>query len=471
MRLAGTGLIVAALLALAGCKSTDKSGDKTPTGLGAGRLKNKDTSKDGKDARGDLAKNTPTWLDNMDRLPGSGTSVPKSTGPTNPKDPNFDPKTAAQDSLGGRVLDPYGKPARNVYVRVEQVGAPATPLEVGLYTDAEGYFFSPGFKQGKSYEVTAIATQDGKQLSGGAQTKVPNATLLILLRDDVAPPTGTFPPSPKPSDKGSDYIPPMGAAPSTPQPVRPKPPGEAWGPAGPTTGVPPATIGSANNAAPPPKTPGVAPPSGLVPGPDDLVPSPKPVRPESTADGPRDPRTPPPASIPNPNGPPVPKLPPPVNPVGGSGSSMGTNAGRTVDKFTLLDPMERTWDSDSMIEDGSLVLVEFMESSCLHCPKVIPILKDLQSRYGANGLQVMGVLCDDLPQKERAAAAGKYAQDHNLNYAVFIEPVKPGSVRDRLGVNRYPTVVLLNSAGKVLWHGHPGDTAKLEAAIKQGLSK
>ena len=470
MRLAGTGLIVAAILALAGCKTADKSGDKSPTGLGAGRLKTKDANKDGRDTKGDLAKNTPpTWLENMDRLPGAGTGVPKSTGSTNPKDPNFDPRTAAQGALGGRVLDPNGKPAPNVYVRIEQLGVPANPFEIGVYTDNGGYFLSNSLLPGKSYEVTASAKLDGKPLSGSAQTKAPNATLLLLLRDDTLAPAGTFPPEPKPAEKGSDYIPPMGG---TSAPAQPKPSGGAWGPAGPTTGVPPATIGG-TGGTPPVKPPSVAPPSSVVPQPDDLVPSPKPVRPESTADGPKD-FKPPVTNIPNPEGPPpvpkLPKLPPPINPVGGSGASMGTNGVRAIDKFTLLDPIERIWDSDST-DAGSLVLLEFMTASCQHCPKVIPILKDLQSRYGANGLQVMGVLCDDLPQKERAAAAGKYAQDYNLNYAVFIEPVKAGSVRDRLGVERYPTVVLLNSTGKVLWNGHPGETAKLEAAIKQGLSK
>ncbi|MFM8274009.1 MAG: TlpA family protein disulfide reductase, partial [Gemmata sp.] len=201
-----------------------------------------------------------------------------------------------------------------------------------------------------------------------------------------------------------------------------------------------------------------------------------PVKPEFTADGPKDPLKPPAANIPGPGGsgapagPALPALPPWPSAPGGDKKPVGTSTGRGANKFTLLDTLERPWDSDT-IPPGSLVLVEFMTSTCPHCPKVIPGLKELQSRYGASGLQVMGVLCDDLPQKERAQAAAKYGRDYNLNYAVYVEPVEAGAVRDKLGVERYPWAVLVGSRGQVLWHGHAGDRAKLEAAVKQGLGK
>jgi hypothetical protein len=80
-------------------------------------------------------------------------------------------------------------------------------------------------------------------------------------------------------------------------------------------------------------------------------------------------------------------------------------------------------------------------------------------------------VCDELPQKERAAAAAKYGRDHNLNYALYVEPGEAGSVRDRFDVEAYPTAVLMDSSGRVLWKGHPGKRAELESAIKQHLRK
>ncbi len=453
MRRASAGLI-AAVLALAGCKSDPKGDDKAPAGI-AGRLKGKDAKDRDKD--GTPAKNT-TWLDDVAKLPGAGTSVPKATGGS-----DSNPKTEAQDALGGRVLDPAGRPARNVFVRIDQVGAPANTPGAGIYTNNEGYFFTRGLKPGQAYDLTAEATQaDGKPLTGVVQTKVPNPVLLIVLRDDLPPPAGgspapkgpdggTFPPTPRPSDKVGDG---------------------AWAPGGAITGVPPATIGGGSGA---PKAP--TPPGGALPPPDDLSappPGAKPLKPENVADGPKDPFKPPAANIPGPAGPPVPPLPtlpPSFGPTGGGKSSMGgTTTGGSAGKLALVDTLGRSWDLDA-VKPGTLVLVEFITSTCVPCKQAIPVLKDLQSRYGASGLQVAAVLCDDLPQQERIQVASKYGRDLNLNYALYVEPGAAGSVRDRFGVESYPHAVLLNSAGRVLWKGHPGKKDELESAVRQNLGK
>lgn len=446
MRRAGVVFIAAALLALAGCKSADtKSGDDKAPGGAVGRSKGRDKDKD---KEKEAAGKGPTWLDDVSKWPAAGAGIPKGTG-ANPKDP----KGAAQEYLGGRVLDPAGKPARNIVVRLDEVGGSPIPVDVAVYTNNEGYFQAVG-KPGKTYELTAEATtQDGQKLVGVVQTKVPNPTLLIVLRDDLA--AGTFPPTPKPSDKVGDNAP-------------PRPPGDgAWAPGGPATGKPPATIGGTADPKPPVG-------GGVLPPPPDesaFPPSPKiGVKPENVADGkdPKDPTRSPPASIPGPGGPPVPplpKLPPPGGP--GGPSSMGV---RAPGKVALVDTLERPWDLDA-VKPGSLVLVEFMDTTSGPCREYLPVLKDVQSRYGASGVQVVGVVCDELPQKDRAAVAAKYHRDNGLNYALFVEPGHAGAVRDRFDVAEYPHAVLLTASGKVLWKGHPGDRVKLEAAIKQNLAK
>jgi thiol-disulfide isomerase/thioredoxin len=118
------------------------------------------------------------------------------------------------------------------------------------------------------------------------------------------------------------------------------------------------------------------------------------------------------------------------------------------------------------------VLVEFMTTTCIYCKNAIAGLNDLQSRYGAAGLQVIAVACDNMPQRQRAVAAAQYAKDNNVNYALYVEPgADAGGVRDRYAVEEYPTVVLLDANGKVLWKGHPNKRLELEAAVKQALGK
>jgi hypothetical protein len=443
MRWAGTGLIVA-VLALAGCKSTDsKSGDDKSSGNATGRSK-----QDAAPAK------TPSWLDDVARLPGGGIDIPKGTV-TN------DPKVAAQEELSGRVLDPDGRPARNIIVRVEEVGAPA-PFETGVMTNNDGYFRSPG-KPGRTYDVTVQVTLEGRKLVGSVQTRVPRSALEIRLRED--PNGAPFPPAPKPSDSfGDTGLPPK----ATPE--------NGWSPGGSAGTVPPANIGGGTGAPSGPKPPA----NGGLPPPDpsEFPSGSQPMtRSENVADAPKLAQWPPPASIPGPGGPlPVPTLPalpPSFNAPGSGRSSMIPLA---PNKFALVDTLDRPWSLDSA-KPGELVLVEFMESekrpeavaANKPCQTCLPVLKDLQSRYGASGLQVVAVMCDELPQRDRAALAAKYTQDNNLNYAVYVEPGAAGSIRDRIGVTSYPDALLLDSTGKVLWRGHPGDRAKLEAAIKQNM--
>jgi thiol-disulfide isomerase/thioredoxin len=442
--------LLAVVLALAGCKSTDtKPTDKEPSGTAASRARNKD--------------GTPKWLDPVAGLPGADTTVPKggnwSGNPTNAK-------ADAQDAVGGKVVDSFGRPAKNVFVRVEAVNGPPGAAAMGIYTDGGGYFFTRGLKPGKAYNLTAEATQEGKQFTGSVQTQVPNPVITLVLREDLGlppgakstetPTGGAFPPPPD-----SDRIPPMALGPAAiPNTPRPKPTDASFAPGHGATNPVPATIGPA---------PGVAPAPGAIPQPDDLSNDPKPMRPENVADGVRSPYTAPPASIPGP-----PSLPPsypnPVPPPVGPDRKMGVRVAPGAN-FTLVDTLERDWDF-ATDKSGSMVLLEFITTACPNCKPAVPILKDLQSRYGANGLQVIAVLCDDVPRKARAAAAAKYARDNNTNYAVYVVPGSdPNALGDRYGVEGYPTAVLLDATGAVVWKGHPARRAEIENAVRRALGR
>lgn len=117
------------------------------------------------------------------------------------------------------------------------------------------------------------------------------------------------------------------------------------------------------------------------------------------------------------------------------------------------------------------MLVDFLTTSCPPCKRSIPGLVALQSRYAGDGLELVGVVCDDAPPEARRAAAGKYQQDHGLNYALYVEP-SPGVVQKRFGVAAYPTAVLLDEEGNQVWKGNPlADQAGLEAAVRRAVGR
>jgi thiol-disulfide isomerase/thioredoxin len=454
MRRGGAGLI-AAVLVLAGCKTTDpkptdKKSDREPATSAASRTKGKGLS----------------WLDDMNRQPGANTGVPKADSWTDPKDPNFNAASEVRGVLAGRVLDPAGRGAKNVFIKIES--ADAKPSEkagaaTGILTDANGYFMVRGLKPAQAYSLTAEAQWEGKPVYGMVQAKTPNPTLSIQLRDDVGTPPAASPrsgttaaPAADKLPPPDDLIPPMGM----PMPTTPRTPEEAWSPGGgaPATGTVPPSI------PPPGKSPAPA-----VPPPSPID-TPRPPNPERIADAPKDPRwQPPPVSIPSPvvpPSPPVPPLPPPPKDPDGKTMSRPRRPGAN---FALLDTMERPWEFTTS-RSGSLVLLEFMTTTCVHCKPAIPYLVDVQSRYGEAGLEVIAVVCDDGPVSERVAKARKYQHDYNLNYSLYVEPGSvPGQVRDRFGVEGYPTAILLDAAGAVVWKGHPSNRPELEDAIRRNL--
>lgn len=448
MRL-GRVLAIALLLGLAGCRN----GAPKP-------LEKKDPASPSSRAKGA----TPAWLeDSLAKLPGGGTAIPKGGSWSDPKNPGFDTVKEGRGLIAGRVLDPFGNGAKNVFIRIEP--ADATPKEregsaIGILTNEAGFFMVKELPVGRTYVLTAEAKAEGKSLVGVVQTRPPQANITIALRDDLALPGGEGGLPPNASTAG---LPPGGAdhIPSTvlPMPGAASPPTQGgWSPGiGSAPGSIPATI--------PGTSPGfsIPPPSNIVP---PLDPRPA-IRPDSTAGSDAPPWRPPAASIPGPGVPTLPPATPGVPALPGKMSSLPRNREANI---ALVDSLERPWNLGD--RSGSLVLLEFMSTSCVHCKRTIPILADLQSRYSSSGLQLIGVLCDDVPQRQRAALAAKYQRDNGLNYAVYVEAgSEPGGVRNRFNVESYPTVVLLNGDGNVLWQGHPAKRTELEAAIKRHLGR
>jgi peroxiredoxin len=63
---------------------------------------------------------------------------------------------------------------------------------------------------------------------------------------------------------------------------------------------------------------------------------------------------------------------------------------------------------------GDVILLDFWATWCEPCKEEIPGFEVLQSRYGASGLQVVGVSVDDTPQLIKPFAA-----QYRMNYLVL----------------------------------------------------
>ena len=90
---------------------------------------------------------------------------------------------------------------------------------------------------------------------------------------------------------------------------------------------------------------------------------------------------------------------------------------------------------------GKVVLLNFWATWCPPCRREIPDFISLQTQYGAEGLQIVGIGTDE-PMKVRA-----YAEENGMNY-----PVLYGTDDVALaygGIDAIPTTFLIDRQGRI----------------------
>jgi thiol-disulfide isomerase/thioredoxin len=115
---------------------------------------------------------------------------------------------------------------------------------------------------------------------------------------------------------------------------------------------------------------------------------------------------------------------------------------------------------------GSLVVLDFWASWCVPCRTSFPYLDDLQTRYAAKGVRVVG-----LTLEEDGEAVNAFLDQVPVAFAIARDP--SGRAGEAFDVVAMPTTFLLDRDGKVAARFEGGDArahAKLEAAIETLLS-
>jgi thiol-disulfide isomerase/thioredoxin len=366
------------------------------------------------------------------------------------------PPPGVNGMLAGQVIDYSNQRTPAAFIQVAEstaAGAPAAaPIEVPA--DNQGYFTIQGLQVGHRYTLTARARNGSRQLTGKTWATAPDPKVVIRLNEEVqAPP----PPVPPPSRTAPAT---ENRAPATGQ--------RRAAELGPPTGL---------NTFPPRS----APPTIPEP-PDRSVPRAE-FRPDKTAADQGWARSEPPmVEVPPwaprpPSTPPFPSEPPPRTPgdadFGPARVPSCILTGETLHNFALNDLSGQPWEFRS--HRGRVVLLDFWGSWCPPCLQTIPHLRNLQDRYGPYGLEVLGIAYEEGPPLDQAQKVSRVRQRLGINYRILLandSSLSPCPVKTQFGVNHFPTAILLDERGRIIWRSEgigPHQLREMEIVIRQQL--
>lgn len=150
-----------------------------------------------------------------------------------------------------------------------------------------------------------------------------------------------------------------------------------------------------------------------------------------------------------------------------SGASVASSSdpaiGSMAPEFSLKSVPEGQSVSLSSLR-GKAVVINFWATWCGPCKIEMPWLVELQKKYGAQGLQIVGITKDDSDE----ATIAKFTKKMGVNYTILVGNQQ---VQDLYGgVGGLPTSFFVNRSGKVVHEIIGLDSeSKFEDAIKQAL--
>jgi thiol-disulfide isomerase/thioredoxin len=145
--------------------------------------------------------------------------------------------------------------------------------------------------------------------------------------------------------------------------------------------------------------------------------------------------------------------------------------GQVLVNFALNDIDGQPWEFRK--HSSRLTLIDFWGTWCTHCVNAVPHLKLFQEYYGNYGLQVVGIAYEDGTLPEQMQKVNRVRQRLGINYPLLLGgDTYTCPVRTQFNVKAYPTLVLVDETGRIIWRGQGLDKqhiAELDQLIRQRL--
>jgi thiol-disulfide isomerase/thioredoxin len=113
--------------------------------------------------------------------------------------------------------------------------------------------------------------------------------------------------------------------------------------------------------------------------------------------------------------------------------------------------------------DSDFILVDFWGTWCRPCLASVPHLVELQKRFDTRSLSIVGVACENGPASASAAHVADVARQLGINYTVLVSSKDNSAspMQEALHVAAYPTMILVDRKGRVVWRDQGSTTTTL----------
>jgi thiol-disulfide isomerase/thioredoxin len=140
---------------------------------------------------------------------------------------------------------------------------------------------------------------------------------------------------------------------------------------------------------------------------------------------------------------------------------------QSVQNFQLKD-LENQTRSFTEIKGEKLTLIDFWASWCKPCLKAIPELNKIYEEYKNKGVEIIGINGDG---PRSVAKVAPLSQSLQIKYPVLLDI--NSEVMNNLGLQAFPTLLLVNSEGTIVWihEGYvTGDAEIIVSEIEKALN-
>jgi thiol-disulfide isomerase/thioredoxin len=113
--------------------------------------------------------------------------------------------------------------------------------------------------------------------------------------------------------------------------------------------------------------------------------------------------------------------------------------------------------------DADFILLDFWGTWCRPCLSSVPHLVELQKQFKGRSLAVVGVACEPGPASASTAHVADVAKRLGINYTVLVSSKDDAAspVQEALHVSAYPTMILVDRNGRVVWRDQGATTTTL----------